>query len=232
MNSEFDRYVGKLNMVIEEAIRTRLQELIAESSLLSVGDKNNQCVDPRHEAACSAWLTAAQNAVHLVVAQPDSPYRKKSDRIADASHGYGIHHAVGEFSLVLTAMLRDANAGLLASVADQARVEAFDDFLDHAASFLRSSRKQEAGVIAGVVFEDSLRRICRKLSITEKGQNLDALISELAKRGELSPVKAKRARAAADVRTKATHAQWDEFELNDVHSTMEFTREIIDSKLV
>ena len=232
MKSEFDRYVKKLNMPIEESIRKRLQELIGESSILSVGDKNDQCVDPKHQAVCSAWLAAAQNAVHLVIAQPGSPYRKKADRIADGSHGYGVHHAVGEFSSLLSALLHDANEGLLAPVADQARAEVFDDFLDHAASYLRSSRKQEAGVIAGVVFEDSLRQICRKLSITEKGQNLDALISELAKRGELSPVKAKRARAAADVRTKATHAQWDEFELNDVHSTMEFTREIIDSKLM
>lgn len=48
---------------------------------------------------------------------------------------------------------------------------------------------------------------------------------------ELSGVKAKRARAAADVRTKATHAQWDEFELDDVRSTIEFTRDLIETKL-
>ncbi len=45
------------------------------------------------------------------------------------------------------------------------------------------------------------------------------------------PVKAKRARVAAHVRTKATHAQWDDFHLNDVKVTIEFTEELILSHL-
>ena len=60
---------------------------------------------------------------------------------------------------------------------------------------------------------------------------LDSLISEITNRGELSAVKAKRARVAAHVRTKATHAEWDEFEIDDVKATIEFTRELIESKL-
>lgn len=142
-----------------------------------------------------------------------------------------VHHSVSEFASVLKSLLLDSDMGLLASVADNARAEAFDDFLDHAVEYLRLSRKQESGVIAGVVFEDSLRRICRKRGIEEKGKKLDALISALATKGDLTPVKAKRARASADIRTKATHAQWDEFELDDVRATVEFTRELIDSKL-
>lgn len=218
-------------MPIEESVRTRLTELVAESASLSVGDRNGQCVDPRQQAACSGWITAAQNAVHLVIREPDAPYRRKADRIADEDHGYVIHEAVGELASVLSSMLRDGEAGLLASVADQARAETFDDFLDHASQYLKGGRKQESGVIAGVVFEDAFRRVSRKLGITEKGQNLDTLISEMASRNEISAVKAKRARAAADVRTKATHARWDEFELDDVRATIEFVRDFIDSKL-
>jgi hypothetical protein len=128
-------------------------------------------------------------------------------------------------------LLADADAGLLSSVADRARAETFDDFLDHADHYLGEARKNEAGVIAGVVFEDTLRRVCRRMNIAEKDVKLDALISELASAGELSAIKAKRARVAAHVRTKASHAQWDEFEVSDVQATIEFTREIISSKL-
>jgi len=218
-------------MAIEESVRKRLDELIAESPKLTRGNDYDQCVDQAQVAACSAWLTMAQNAVHLVVAQADAPYRKKVDYVAGRPHGYQIHKAVAELAQVLRALLKDTDAGLLASVADQARAEAFDDFLDHADSYRQAGRKNEAGVIAGVVFEDALRRICRKLGLPEKGQKLDQLISELAARGDLLPVKAKRARAAAHVRTKATHAQWDEFETEDVKATIEFTRELIESKL-
>ena len=46
--------------------------------------------------------------------------------------------------------------------------EAFDDFLDHAEAYLHGGRKMEAGVIAGVVFEDTIfgafteNQICRR----------------------------------------------------------------------
>ena len=218
-------------MVIEESVRARITALLHEGNGLAQGNQHDQCVDPHQLASCSGWLTAAQNAVHVVVSSPDAPYRKKVDRIAEANHGYGVHRAVREASLVLINLLRDADAGMLATLADQARAETFDDFLDHASYYLKNSRKHEAGVIAGVVFEDATRKVCRKLGITEKGEKLDALISALASRGEFTGVKAKRARAAADVRTKATHAQWDEFELEDVRATIEFARELIEAKL-
>lgn len=218
-------------MAIEDSIKDRLRQLLAEAPSLARGNKNDQCVDPAQMAACSAWITAAQNVVHLIVSSSDAPYRQKADGIARRGVDFVVHHSVSEFASVLKSLLLDSDMGLLASVADNARAEAFDDFLDHAVEYLRLSRKQESGVIAGVVFEDSLRRICRKRGIEEKGKKLDALISALATKGDLTPVKAKRARASADIRTKATHAQWDEFELDDVRATVEFTRELIDSKL-
>ena len=86
-------------------------------------------------------------------------------------------------------------------------------------------------MIVGVVFEDSVRRVCRKHSIEERGVSLDTLISELVKQAVLTELKAKRARAAAGVRTKATHAQWDEFAAGDVEAALAFTRELIENQL-
>ncbi|MDX2252483.1 MAG: hypothetical protein NW202_09360 [Nitrospira sp.] len=138
---------------------------------------------------------------------------------------------MAELRALLQCLLVDAQAGLLATVADQARAETFDDFLDHADAYLAESRKNEAGVIGGVVFEDTLRRICRKQSIVEKDVQLDQLISTLTSNGIFSGVKAKRARVAAHVRTKASHAQWDEFDFSDVEATIVLARELIASHL-
>lgn len=219
-------------MPIEDVIRKRLIELAEEGRRLALlGNEYDQCVDSDDRAECSAWLAAAQNAVHLVIDNPRSPYRQKADAIASGTHGYQVQLAAGELARVLEALIKDGDAGLLASVADQARAETFDEFLDHATHYAELKRKQEAGVIAGVVFEDALRRVCRKHGIPDKGVKLDSLISELATQDLMSAVKAKRARAAAGVRTKATHAQWDEFELEDVKATIEFTRELIDRHL-
>ena len=108
-------------MPIEEDIETRLKQLLDDSPQLSLGNKNNQCTDPIQMQACSAWLTAAQNLVHLICTDPNAPYRSKADRVALGQHGYKIHAAVGELAAVLAALQNDAALGLLASVADRTR---------------------------------------------------------------------------------------------------------------
>ena len=218
-------------MGIEESIKTRIGQLLTQSGSLTAGDEYGQATSEHQCQECSGWLVSAQNAVHLVCNSPSMPYRANADALVARQHGYVINQAVGEMAAILRALLVDAEAGLLASVADQARAEAFDDFLDHADVYLKQSRKNEAGVIAGVVFEDTSRRLCRKHDIAETGVKLDTLISELSNIGELSAIQAKRARAAAHVRTKASHAQWDEFALEDVQATITFTRELISAKL-
>ena len=218
-------------MSITDTVKARIRQLVNDSEALSRGNQNDQCVDANQIASCSAWITAAQNIVHIAVPTPGSPYRAKADHIASQKHGFGIHRAVREFSAVIAALLADADAGLLASVADQASAATFDDFLDHADHYLGSGRKDEAGTISGVVFEDSLRRVCRKHLIPEQGVKLDELISLLAKADQLTDTQAKRARVCSHVRTKATHAQWAEFTPKDVQATIDFTRELVGAKL-
>ncbi len=111
---------------------------------------------------------------------------------------------------------------------DIIRAQTFDDFLDHAEEYHKSGRK-ESGVIAGVVFEDTIRRIAKNNEVSVG--HLETTINELLKKGVLAATKAKRAKSAAHVRAKATHAEWDEFDLNDVSDTINFTRELIAAHL-
>ncbi|WP_353364419.1 hypothetical protein [Acidovorax sp. FG27] len=182
-------------------------------------------------AQCQGWITSALNIVHIICPSSDSAYRKRADAVANQDWGYLIHEAVGTLAAILLNLLRDADAGALASIADQALAETFDDFLDHAAAYLSEGRKNEAGAIAGIVFEDTVRRICKKQMIGEKDVKLDLLISELTSKGVLTQAKAKRARASAHVRTKASHAQWDEFDSSDVEATISFARELVINNL-
>ncbi len=213
-------------MSIEESIAARLNELVAESLALSQGNEYDQVMGVQAQK-CRGWLTAAVNIVQVILPDSNAGYRKSVEKIAEADHGYLINAAVGEVAAILENLIKDGQSGLLSSVADHARAEVFDDFLDHAKSYMKDGRKNEAGVIAGVVFEDTVRRVCRKHGISESGEKLDNLISQLNKSGVLSATKAKRARVAAHVRTKATHAQWKEFDDRDLETTIEFTEELI-----
>jgi len=216
-------------MSIEDTVVARISELIQEGRQLSIGNEYGQVQGDPHLHKCKGWLAAAVNIVQLIVPSEQSFYRKSCEKIASAEMGYAVHQSVGEVTTILENLLKDAEAGLIVSVADQARAEVFDDFLDHGKAYLAAGFKNEAGVIAGVVFEDSIRRVCRKIGLVERGKTLDSLISALVNKSILTATKAKRARASADVRTKATHAQWDEFDKPDVENTIVFTEEFIAS---
>ena len=84
-------------------------------------------------------------------------------------------------------------------------------------------------MISGVVFEDTIRRIAQNNEIAVG--HLETTINDLVKKGVITATKAKRAKSAAHVRTKATHANWDEFDLEDVNETINFTRELITAHL-
>jgi hypothetical protein len=218
-------------MAIEEALSKRLAGLLADAQHLRRGDENGQVHGDEHLEECAGWIAAALNVVHIACPNEGNAYRKRAEEIAAREVGYTIQREVGEFAALLKNLALDIDAGLLASIADRARAETFDDFLDHGRAYLEDEKKQEAGVICGVVFEDTLRRVCRKHEIAEKGEKLDNLISALVKIEVLSDTKAKRARVAAHVRTKATHAQWEEFDLRDVAATIDITQEMISAEL-
>jgi hypothetical protein len=203
-----------------KAVRERIENLVAEAPQLSADL-------PRQRA----WLTAAQHAVGLVCPSANNPYHVRAREIVGTMGPRQDVLNVSQMLALMSRLLEEIDAGLLTTVENRAIAVTFDDFLDHGTEYLKRGRKDEAGVIAGIVFEDAIRRICRTLDIGENGVALEALISDLVKRDVLTAQKAKRARAAAGLRTSAAHARWEEFEIGDVTPVIEFTKELIEAHL-
>lgn len=214
-------------MPVYEEVKKRIIELIQEANVLSKEDQYGQILNKAQMPSCKGWIVSAINIISLSCEGSTSAYLRLSSEIAAKDYGYTIHRQVGELSAILKNLLIDIDKGLVSSIFFQAHAIAFDDFLDHAVEYQKNNMKNEAGVIAGVVFEDSIRKICERNSIDQAGRKLDQLISELSSKNILQMIKAKRARASAHVRTKATHAQWEEFDFSDVNETIEFTKELI-----
>jgi hypothetical protein len=166
-----------------------------------------------------------------VCAWSGNPYQIDADRIVASAALPLPSHLVTQMAALMTRLREDIEGGLLASIENRAIAVTLGTFLDHGAEYLKAGRKDEAAVIAGIVFEDTIRRICRVLDVPENGILLDALISELTKGDVLTPVKAKRARAAAGLRTSAAHARWEQIERSDVKPVIEFTRELMAAHL-
>jgi hypothetical protein len=205
-----------------KAVKERIEELITQASDLSQNNANFH--------SQTAWLIAAQNAVQLVCPPETNPYHAHTKSVVVDRMARG-PFKISQVSALLTRLLEEIEGGLLTSIENHAIAVTFDDFLDHGAEYLKHERKNEAGVIAGIVFEDTIRRICRVLEIPENRVPLEALIAELAKRDVLTALKAKRARAAAGLRTSAAHARWEEFAIGDVAPVIELTKELIEAHL-
>jgi hypothetical protein len=207
--------------MIEENIRRKIQDLINRSVPITSGGRGI-AVDSQHLSACQAWLVQALNVVELAIPMPGNAYRRRVEKIAE--QGGGLVQSVGSIAEIFRALLPDIDAGLLGHLGNKIRAETFDNFLDHAEHYRKEGRKEEAGVIAGVVFEDTIRRIFRDKIGDDKGQNLEDLINTLAKQEVITGQQSKQAKVASHVRTKATHALWDEFDLEGVKATIEITR--------
>jgi hypothetical protein len=107
-----------------------MSQLISDGASLSVGTEYDQVKSEAHRQECAAWLTSAKNAICLVCLDPHSPYREAVDRAIGDEILLTANRRVGEVSAVLKSMLVDLEAGMLASIADHARAEVLDDFLD------------------------------------------------------------------------------------------------------
>ena len=220
-------------MTIEKHVQDKMLELIASAGRIAnalppagLVIREGSTRSAAERAAAESWIVQAANIVRVAVPASDNPYRTRIEELANRNKSH-ISSSVIFIAEILSALVKDLNRGLLNDFGNQIRAEAFDDFLDHAAAYLKDKRKNEAGTIAGVVFEDTIRRIYRNKIGDEKDTSLDFVISELLKKNVITAIKGKQARVAAHVRTKATHAQWSEFELNDVAQTVDLTRRFI-----
>jgi hypothetical protein len=214
--------------VIEPNIRQKIENLILRARQLD-SIPGGMARDGREIALCAAWITEALNVVELAVPSPTKAYRQRVETMAKGSGG--VLQSVKSMASTLEGLLTDIDAGLLGDLYNKIAAETYDDFLDHAEEYLRRNKQMEAGVIAGVVFEDTIRRICRNQGREDRDKPLEDLINLLAKENVISGQQSKQAKVASHVRTKATHALWDEFDREGVADTIKITRLLLQEHL-
>lgn len=152
-------------------------------------------------------------------------------RALEHLQGRGLPDAASLLYGQLGQLRHDFAAGLLNDLEAQVSAQTFDDLLDHAVAYLQERRPEPAAVLAGVVFEDTIRKLCRKHSIPSNDIQLDSLLSTLVTGGHLSPLERKEGTTAAALRTSATHARWDKFNAQQVDAVIHFTRRLLREKL-
>lgn len=130
------------------------------------------------------------------------------------------HHATGILRALLTAYLQ----GLLESVQEIVCAELFDDFLEMAGHLLQQGYKDPAAVIGGGVIEQHLRKLCQKHAIPvltsspkgEEPRKASIMNDDLARAGVYSKLEQKQVTAWLDIRNKAAHGHYAEYDAQHV----------------
>jgi len=189
-------------------------------------------VDDRSIPNVQAWMTSTSNLISITTLE-GSYFRNELLRITtnEQLNGGAPWVLVQKMQGLLSALKEEASHGLIRRLEDVVIATAFDDFLDHASAFHKGNKAREAGVLAAIVLEDSIKRIASKNNISIAGQSLEQLIDELVKASVFTPVKAKRVKAYAGVRNPALHAEWDQFDIRDAGELISGTRELINTFL-
>jgi hypothetical protein len=129
----------------------------------------------------------------------------------------------------LRALRRDYNEGYLASVQGLIRAELFADFLEMAEHLLDQGYKDPAAVLIGGVLEEHLRALCniRSISISVSGRpkKADAMNNELGTAAAYSKLDQKSVTAWLDLRNKAAHGEYAQYNSEQVMNMLSGVRE-------
>jgi len=216
-------------MDISEKILSRLNDLIiAGEEVLSTkralgpGVAGDYRVDGQ---LAHQWATSVQNLLVRVFGDQSEHYKNYTALVTRHLFYSPVLHAQG----VLIAAKDDYEQEQLFDVRQLVEAELFDDFLEQAGSLLASGYFQPAAVIAGSVLEDGIRKLClaNKIKLQAKPK-LDKMNADLAKAGVYTKLVQKRVTILADLRNKAAHGEWDQFDRADVEEMIPAVRRIME----
>jgi len=136
---------------------------------------------------------------------------------------------------VLDGLYQDLKAGYLKSFSELIHADIFSDYIEMAEYLLEEGYKDPAAVITGSTLEEHLRKLCIKnginIEIMSSGKlrpkKADAINSELAKQGVYNKLEQKSVTAWLDLRNKAAHGKYSEYNENQVKQLIIGVRDFI-----
>lgn len=163
-------------------------------------------------------------------APPNSEYKRNYDALAEftIAHPFRLDALVG----IVTALKNAYEKGFISDFRELVHGEVFSDFIEMSSHLLEEGYKDAAAVIAGGTLEQHLRQLCTKNGIPTVGKNAtplkaDFLNSELAKAGVYQKGDQKSVTAWLDLRNKAAHGKYKEYEKEQVALMVQGIRDFI-----
>jgi hypothetical protein len=165
------------------------------------------------------FRTASLSFVERVYGE-EHPHFREFFKTADGGDPEAVERGLG----ILKAIRGEIEGGWLFTVKGLVTAEIFTDYIEMAEYLLESKYQDAAAVIAGSTLEGHLRQLCRKNGIPvvklKDGKEIpltgDPLNNELARGGVYSKLDHKGVTAWLDLRNKAAHGEYREYNAEQV----------------
>lgn len=151
-------------------------------------------------------------------------YYTEFNKVTD---GHQAEHAESGIEIIRS-IKDEITGGWLISVKGLITAEVFSDFFEMAEHLLSNGYKDAAAVIIGSTLEEHLRQLCTKNSIETRvkigdadvAKKADVLNADLAKANIYNKLDQKNVTAWLDLRNKAAHGKYDEYNKEQVETML------------
>ena len=207
-------------MNVEKKLLHRIEFILSNAKIVSdSGIANEYGTIEVDYSKMKGFRTSAQSLI-LDLFGTDHPYYTEFKNVTRDTYNSNVNSGVAIINNIKT----EIENGWLTSLKGIVSAEIFTDFLEMAEHLLETDYKDPAAVMIGSVLEEHLRQLCLTNSINieyEKDGKLiplkaDRLNSELVKGGIYNKLDQKNVTAQLDLRNKAAHGKYSEYDKNQV----------------
>lgn len=176
------------------------------------------------------WRSGALSFIERVYGTGHSHYKEFSEWVPSDSP-YSVEKGIA----ILETIKDEISGGWLFSLKGLVTAEIFADFLEMAEYLLAQDYKDPAAVVAGSVLEEHLRQLCTReeipVELESKGKlvakKADQMNADLAKGEVYNKLTQKLVTAWLDLRNKAAHAKYEEYNKEQVQQMLQGITEFL-----
>jgi hypothetical protein len=215
-------------MSLDQRVLRRIDELIELGHRVASTRESSPpgvfAADRIDTRLATEWFVSCLNLIGRVFGEKSIHYKRIDAKFDRHPVWYDFNQAFG----VLFAAKEDYQKDALFDVKKMIAADVFEEFLEQADYLLGSSYYGPAAVIAGSVLEDGLRKLCGRAGIAlPANPKLDLMNVELVKAGTYDKLTQKQVAALADLRNKAAHGKWNEFDAAHVQNMIRDVRDFM-----
>ncbi|MEV7165722.1 hypothetical protein AB0N60_26780 [Streptomyces microflavus] len=172
-------------------------------------------------------MNRLESAIERLTA-PDSVHRRQAQLHVKMNNSFKLAEYVG----VAQALRDDLKAGWSESFVELVHADTHSDYLDMAEELLGKGYKDPAAVVTGTSLEVHVRALCVKHGVdtelsTGAPKKADTMNADLKKAGVYGTLQQKQLTAWMDLRNKAAHGDWKEYDIQQVRLLIDGVRDFM-----